>query len=265
MSKICHTCLFFLLLYTCLPGIENTKNTYPATSRGRSYYQQMKDYYYRYYKYKAYAKRRKWPKVKGRCAHSSWKIDDINPVIEEAKRGNAVTLLALKPSKSFSKHQLGFLNDLALYYKSIGLKMTFMALTHNSEKLPEFFTRAYPHIKFFQEPRSKSIYKKIYAKYGHVIVYDQCGRQQYSIGPPHSYHRYDFINNAITNTIYHYEMDQFCGKCLPYVEPTGTPSLNSTLLSNSTTMRTLLSTKRRSTTNVPRVDGPYTNLPIRRN
>ena len=77
------------------------------------------DYYYNYQKvYRKWTSGRlTWPKKNGRCSYSPWKIDDINPVMEEAKRGNIVLMLAMKPNSKYSKHQLDYFNDLASYYK----------------------------------------------------------------------------------------------------------------------------------------------------
>ena len=89
-------CLGFLIIlcHSQLGVVEGTTKKvillYKATKK--SWYQQQVDRYYNYHKYKLKLEqvrsgRKKWPKKKGRCTHSPWKIDGVNPVMEEAKRG----------------------------------------------------------------------------------------------------------------------------------------------------------------------------------
>lgn len=254
--KIPFLCMVIFLCY-CTLGVDTTKKYGIARpTKQQGYYQQV---YGRYYKKYKYWSKKKWPKVKGRCSHSPWEIDGVNPVMEEAKRGNMVVLLMLKPNTRFAKHQLDYLNDLIGYYKNIaGWKVSLMVLIHRSKKLPEYLPRMYKHIKFYQEPRAQNIFKILRATYGHIITYDECGRQQYSIGPPYSYQRYDFVGGAIKNTKNNYI--SLCGKCLPPTQQTVT---NSTASFITTSVQTKLSTKPPKKPTDPSLDGPYTNIPTR--
>ncbi|XP_066926036.1 selenoprotein Pa-like [Clytia hemisphaerica] len=268
MNLPLHLCLgfFIILCYSQLGSVEGTTKkviiVYKTTKK--SWYQKQVDRYYNYHKYKRKLEqvrrgRKKWPKKKGRCAHSPWKIDDVNPVIEEAKRGNMVLLLVFRPGTRYGIHQLDFLNDNTLYYQKVGWKFTSIVLVERGYKLPEYYVQRYKHIRFYQEPKSQNILKKIYARSEHMVIYDACGRQQYSIGRPYSYTRFDLIRSAIRNTYYHYEQPRFCGKCLPYIEPT------SKTLTNGTTsaIRTKLPMKpTKQATTVERFDGPFTNRPF---
>jgi len=118
MTKI--TLILILIIMAIVIGMVH--GTLERTDQAGSYYKTLHDYYYNYHKFgKVYKKwtrgRVTWPKKNGRCSHSPWKIDGINPVMEEAKRGNIVLMLALKPDSKYSKHQLDYFNDLASYYK----------------------------------------------------------------------------------------------------------------------------------------------------
>ena len=68
-----------------------------TTASVKSWYQQQANRYYKLAELKrkwdqVQLGRKKWPKKKGRCQHASWMIDNVNPVMEEAKRGTFYSL-----------------------------------------------------------------------------------------------------------------------------------------------------------------------------
>ena len=101
------TTLLAILLYCSqLGGVASAADNPTAASRllsvasstvssspsRKSWYEQKVDRYYHWYKIKKKWEqiqqgRKIWPKKKGRCEHSPWVIDGVNPVMEESKRG----------------------------------------------------------------------------------------------------------------------------------------------------------------------------------
>ena len=89
--------LLAILLYCCQSSIVSANPTSKPLSTElagttKSWYEKRVDRYYHYYKIKkkweqVQQGRKTWPKKKGRCEHSPWMIDGVNPVIEESKRG----------------------------------------------------------------------------------------------------------------------------------------------------------------------------------
>lgn len=216
-------------------------------------YQYRKKYHYKRKKYKYI----KWPRIRGRCSHSPWFIKGVNPVIEEAKKGNVVVLFMLKANDPYSYNQLGTLSDLADHYKMIGRKVTVMALNHRSRRLPAVFRTRFKNIKFYEEPAETNIYAMLRADYRQIIVYDKCGRQQYQYSYPYSWMGYPWVKLAIDNARRFYEDYALCGRCKPYVPPTtGLP-----VTGNYTVAPTNSTTRGTKPTEVSVLDGPYTNIP----
>ena len=69
------------------------------------------------YHYKKKYKYVKWPRIRGRCEPSPWVIDGVNPVMEEAAKGNIVLLYMLKVNDGYSFKQLIKMNDMAEHYR----------------------------------------------------------------------------------------------------------------------------------------------------
>lgn len=92
--------LLAILLHCCQHGIASANEDDPTSrplSTGlvvttKSWYEKRVDRYYQLHemrrKWEQIQQGRKtWPKKKGRCEHSPWMIDGVNPVMEESKRG----------------------------------------------------------------------------------------------------------------------------------------------------------------------------------
>ncbi|XP_066926058.1 selenoprotein P-like [Clytia hemisphaerica] len=249
--------------------IENQRRQQQKTSTYRQpVYQHKKRPVYHYkkqpvyhnkktYHYKKKYKYIKWPRIRGRCKYSPWTVDGVNPVLDEADKGNMVLLFMLKVGDPFSYNQLGRLNDLAEHYLDIGRKITVMALAHRRRTIPASYRERFPLVQFHQEPKSKNIYNQIRAKYRFNIIYDKCGRQQYHFGPPYSWLGYDITRLAIENVRRFHTDYNLCGKCrarpLTTVGPTN--ALNSTATAPPSTKPPTKATE-------SAVDGPYTNIPV---
>lgn len=67
-----------------------------------------------------------------------------------------------------------------------------VALNHRRQPLSLKTMQRYPLIKFFEEPRNQDIFGQLRASRGHILVYDKCGRQQYSFAYPYSWLGYPF-------------------------------------------------------------------------
>lgn len=217
------------------------------------YHRKQPVYHYKGKKYH-YKKRKynyiKWPRIRGRCKYSPWSIEGVNPVMEEAAKGNIVLLYMLKANDPYSHSQLVKMNDLAEHYRDVGKKVTLIALNHRSRTIPQSYKTRFRFVKILQEPAAKSIFTQLRAGYRYSIIYDKCGRQQYHFAPPYSWLGYDITRQAIDNVRRFYTDYNMCGVCKPQPKTTTPAPGNYTTLPITT-----------KPSDAP-VDGPYTNIPI---
>jgi len=99
---------------------KQRQGTYRYSHQKTQVYHYKKPVYHfkgKRYHYKKKYKYVKWPRIRGRCKHSPWTIESVNPVMEEAAKGNIVLLFMLKVNDGYSFKQLIKMNDLAEHYR----------------------------------------------------------------------------------------------------------------------------------------------------
>lgn len=204
------------VLLACLFLGQESSATTGRVRRNTGYWNSY--HHYKYWKYKAPKVKPKLPK--GQCnVTASINLNGTDPIRAEAALGNTVLVYMSKTTdkQHFSLWQLPALNQLARWYRHLTKqKVSFLVINHARTTIPYKAFTSFPFLKFYQEPKGKpSVIKKLNGRYRDVFVYDKCGRQQYRIGYPYSSLRYQFVKNAVHNTMHFYEGRNFCGPCKP--------------------------------------------------